>query len=83
MFKKVMTYWIVGAAIAFSGVAMARFFAPAKPVNVSLIVKMLGYMIAFFGLFIITLGTGKKAKERAAEHERLENEIEEEENLTK
>lgn len=54
-----LKYWLGGAAVAFSGVLLVRLIAPhAGPHRLWL--TLLGYTIAFGGLYLITVGTRRR-----------------------
>jgi len=61
--RKIPSFWITGTAVALVGVAVARFVAPALEENggnVALIVKTLGHIVAFVGIFIVARGISKR-----------------------
>lgn len=53
-------YWIIGALVAFFGVAIARF---GDSLHLGLhpgAIKSVGILISFIGLFLIAIGIRKK-----------------------
>jgi len=61
--RKIPSFWITGTATALVGVAVARVVAPAlegNGGNVVLVVKTLGHIVAFAGIFIIARGISKR-----------------------
>jgi hypothetical protein len=59
--KEKRVYWWVGTAVAFIGVGAARLFAGQFSDDVQRYVRGAGMLLALGGLFIIMLGTRRKA----------------------
>lgn len=63
--KKIPSFWITGTAVALAGVVVARVIAPeldgnaAAGGNVAFVVKTLGHILAFVGIFLVARGIGK------------------------
>lgn len=60
--KKIPRFWFTGTAIAIAGVVAARVIAPElkDSHSVYIVVKTLGHLVAFFGIFLIARGISKK-----------------------
>ena len=61
--KKIPRFWIAGTLTALAGVAVARLVAPGLEDvhhNVALVVKTLGHLVAFLGIFLIARGIAKR-----------------------
>lgn len=59
--KKIPSFWFTGTAVALLGVAIVRFVVPQIEASetVRLVVKVLGHLIAFVGIFFIARGISK------------------------
>ena len=62
--KKIPRYWITGTLVALVGVLAARVLAPQfqDSHNVYIVVKTLGHLVAFGGIFLIARGISKKGE---------------------
>jgi uncharacterized membrane protein YiaA len=58
-FNSKLIFWIVGITMAFVGVLVVRVVVPTL-VSHHKMVMLMGYGLALFGLFLITLGTRRK-----------------------
>lgn len=60
--KKIPRYWFTGTAVALIGVLTARVIAPylQDSHSVYIVVKTLGHLVAFGGIFLIARGISKK-----------------------
>jgi hypothetical protein len=54
-------YWVSGTVLAFLGVAMVRLWAGAFTPETGRWVRAAGVLLALTGLFVITLGTRRRA----------------------
>lgn len=63
LMKKIPRYWITGTAVAIAGVVAARVVAPElkDSHSVYIVVKTLGHLVAFAGIFLIARGISKNA----------------------
>ena len=64
--KKIPRFWFTGTLIALVGVVAARLVAPeleADHRNAHLVVKTLGHLVAFAGVFWIARGISKNTTE--------------------
>lgn len=64
--KKIPRFWFTGTLIALVGVVAARLVAPeleADYRNAHLVVKTLGHLVAFAGVFWIARGISKNSTE--------------------
>lgn len=60
--KKIPQFWFTGTLIALSGVIAARVVAPylQDSHSIYIVVKTLGHLVAFGGIFLIARGISKK-----------------------
>lgn len=61
--KKIPRFWIAGTLVALAGVVIARVISPRLEDAHSLyiVVKTLGHLVAFAGIFLIARGISKKS----------------------
>lgn len=56
-------YWLAGVAVAFGGVVLARWVAPAcRPASFRLACTVGGQLLAFAGLLIICIGVSRRIR---------------------
>lgn len=55
--------WILGTLLAFTGVALARAFAPSLSGNLRIAATVAGQLLALGGLFVICLGVRRRIKQ--------------------
>lgn len=60
--KKKLKFWLIGASTSLLGVLIIRFDILSCLDLKAAFIDIAGYILAFSGLFIITLATRKKAK---------------------
>lgn len=64
--KKIPRFWVAGTLVALAGVVVARLVAPeleSVHANAAVVAKVLGHLIAFFGIVLIARGiVGKRAE---------------------
>lgn len=64
--KKIPRFWITGTLVALLGVVVARLVAPQLEEDshsVFLVVKTLGHLVAFLGIFLIARGISQNRKD--------------------
>ncbi len=63
--KKIPRFWITGTLVAVVGVVVARVVSPELKDyhSVYIVVKTLGHLVSFAGIFLIARGLSEKAKE--------------------
>lgn len=59
--RKIPRFWITGTLTALLGVVVARLVAPRfeEAHGVFIVVKTLGHLVAFLGVFLIARGISK------------------------
>lgn len=55
-------FWITGTLVAFTGVAVTRWLAPAVRHPVGVWVAVTGQLLALGGLFVIALGVRRRLR---------------------
>lgn len=59
-FERRRLWWVIGAAVALVGIAIARILGPQLPLAYQPSVFVLGATIAVVGVFMAALGAGRK-----------------------
>ena len=58
--------WALGSAVAFVGVALARWAAPALAPGARIPVALAGFTVALLGLYLIARGVNRRLARQAA-----------------